>query len=667
MSENRNTLISRMTAWFRGLGPNFPSNPNAEESFISGSPDDGGSRSSDHDPYRGVIIVLTGTTFLGAFCAATGGLMFSNQVLLDEAMTLLLSSGMLLGVALTQALRAGAFGGNGPGSVPTTKIEVDAPSDALSKDKEAKSNQTSPLSAPEGANEATELVANDKKGNISKPPSGLPAVAHDFGNWLRELGIIEKISLGTATIGLFTMCLLEWLLSPRVAPSPLASIVTFGLCAAAAGLAATGAHYLSTGETRWLPEGPALCRLARVLSWTLLFAAASVLMQSAGQYTLLSILHDVILAINFALCFGLLGVTKSKNDSVSVYPVDFGILKFLGSRANIVASIIDSVERQFGIDLRSTWALAVVRSSLEPLIIVLSLIGWLSTSLTIIGIQEQGLMERFGIPVGQQLNPGIHIHWPWPIDQVYRVPMQRVHALEVGHEGEEGGGPEDVLWAVEHAPNEYTLLLGNGRDLITVDAAVQYRITDIRAWRYRSQNPAETLRAIAYRAVMRSTVNRTLSQTLSENLATLTEEMRKMVQDDASDLGLGVDIVGITVGGMHPPVPVAADYEAVVSAELGMTTSVVKAQAFRNQTVPAARAAVLVEENKARATGLQDLAVAAGEAWSFRTLETQYRAAPAEYFFRRRLEALETGLTDRRFMILDSRFERDGGELWVGK
>ena len=34
-----------------------------------------------------------------------------------------------------------------------------------------------------------------------------------------------------------------------------------------------------------------------------------------------------------------------------------------------------------------------------------------------------------------------------------------------------------MLWAVEHAPNEYTLLLGNGRDLVTVDAAssIPYR------------------------------------------------------------------------------------------------------------------------------------------------------------------------------------------------
>jgi hypothetical protein len=69
--------------------------------------------------------------------------------------------------------------------------------------------------------------------------------------------------------------------------------------------------------------------------------------------------------------------------------------------------------------------------------------------------------------------------------------------------------------------------------------------------------------------------------------------------------------------------------------------------------------------NGAMAAGAGDLAKAAGEAWSFRTLQSQYRAAPDEYMFRRRLETLESVLPSRRYTILDHRFQRDGGELWV--
>jgi regulator of protease activity HflC (stomatin/prohibitin superfamily) len=146
---------------------------------------------------------------------------------------------------------------------------------------------------------------------------------------------------------------------------------------------------------------------------------------------------------------------------------------------------------------------------------------------------------------------------------------------------------------------------------------------------------------------------------------TTTARMRAMVQQDADALALGVEIVGFTVGGMHPPVLVAPDYQAVVSAELGRVTAVVNAQAVRNRTVPLAESSVLVDENNARAEGAEALAKAAGEAWGFRTLEAQYRSAPEEYFFRRRLETLEKGLSLRPFTVVDVRFQRDGGELWV--
>jgi membrane protease subunit HflK len=216
-----------------------------------------------------------------------------------------------------------------------------------------------------------------------------------------------------------------------------------------------------------------------------------------------------------------------------------------------------------------------------------------------------------------------------------------------------------------HEANEYTLLLGDGRDLITIDATVQYRIRDPRAWRYDAQNPAAALRAIAYRAVMRSTVNRTLAEALSQNVVTLTANMRQMVQRDADALGLGVEVVAFTVGGMHPPVAVAPDYQAVVSAELRKVAAVVDARAYRNATVPAAEASVVVTANRARADGAESLARSAGEAWAFRTLESGYRTAPEDFRFRRRLEALEQTLAGRPFTVIDTRIPRDGGELWV--
>ncbi len=437
-------------------------------------------------------------------------------------------------------------------------------------------------------------------------------------------------------------------------------VVSIG-CAVATGTAGLAAHYFGSADVVQLPEALALRRGARVTAWLFALVATESWASWFGYRTALWLVHRAILIIAAIACIELVFARRDR-----AFAADLRVLDTLGRRANLFASLLDAAQEELGIDLRSTWALTVVRRFAQPLVLGLCVLGWLSTGVTIINADEVGLVERFGTSVaGPPLVPGIHVHWPWPVDKIQRIRTSRIRALAVGHEGKDESGPEDVLWARQHASKEYTLLLGDGHDLITVDASIQFRIRDAHAWVYHTQNPADALRAIGYRAVMRATVDRTLADAMSENVATLTAAIHASIQDEADKLGLGVDIVGFTIGGMHPPVEVAADYQAVVSAELAKVTSIVNARAARNQSVPAAEAAAFTEISTARADSAAAIAKAAGDAWSFRTLEAQYGSAPDEYRFRRRLETLERVLASRHFTIVDARIMRDGGELWL--
>ena len=581
---------------------------------------------SDRNPYSGVVLLLLAAALLGAAGALGIGLVIADSVLLDTALLLGLSASVLLRVAATQTARE-KYG-------------------------------------HKAATDSTQPSPDTGKTTALTPPN--EPILLSIRQWLLNPDGMQDAAYFAARIGGVLCAVLLFSALPIVEPTTRKALIAAVFCLLGAGLSVVAARYLAGAESARFPEAAGLCRGARIVAWIMIIAAVSVGLWWTGHRSILGVLHILVLAANAGVCYSLLAIKSPKEGTAESFSLDLPVLLILGSRPNILASILDAAERQLGIDLRSTWALTVVRRSLEPLIIGLCFMGWLSTSLTVVGAAEQGLVERLGVPVAAPpFMPGLHVHWPWPIDRVYRIPMQSVQSFDVGHAGAEGGGPENVLWAVEHAPNEYSLLLGNGRDLVTMDASVQFRVVDAQAWRYHCRNPAEALSAIAYRAVMRSTVNRTLSEVLSENRATFTGQMLDMVQKDADAMDLGVKIVGFMVGAMHPPVPVAQEYEAVVSAEVGKVTATVNAQTTRNQLVPVAEAAVVDSTNTARAEGAEERARAAGAAWSFRTLEAQYRVAPQEYFFRRRLETLEKGLAGRRFTVVDHRFERDGGELWL--
>ena len=98
-------------------------------------------------------------------------------------------------------------------------------------------------------------------------------------------------------------------------------------------------------------------------------------------------------------------------------------------------------------------------------------------SLTVVGVDEQGLVERLGVPRRRRRRsgPDSTCTGPGRSSRCSGSGAAR-SAAQLGHEGEEERGPENVLWARQHAASEYTLLLGNGRDLIAIDAAVQFRI-----------------------------------------------------------------------------------------------------------------------------------------------------------------------------------------------
>lgn len=579
------------------------------------------------DPFAGVVLVLTALAAVGAVGAFV--LASASAVVADAGIALGIGTGALIGVVTAQRRRRAAE--HPPFATTTIEAAV-------------------PVPAPERSDETTE-----KPG---EPPKGTR----------RLTDALEEVGLWTGGVGLLTVLLAAFTVDPTAHETTWSGA---GLAAAcllgAAGLAAMAARYLGDVDADRLPEAPGLCRGGRTLAWTFVVLALATGAAAAKLTALVETGNYLVLGIAGVACGELIWASwPGRRSTPNLFPIDLGVTALLGSRPNVVASVLDTCQQRLGIDLRSTWALTVVRGSIVPLALALAVVGWLSTSVSIVHQDEQALIQRLGVPIeGRLMQPGIHLHYPWPVDRAIRIPMQRVRSLTVGHEGEQEQGPENVLWARQHAANEYTLLLGDGRDLITIDAAVQFKIVDARAWTYNCQNPGEALRAIAYRAVMRSTVNRTLADALSENVATLTSQMRDVVQHDADTLGLGVDIVGFTVGGMHPPVAVASDYQRVVSAELGKATAIVEAQSHRNQIVPAAKAEVITSTNAARAQGDETLAKAAGEAWSFRALESQYNAARDEYRFRRRLEALEGGLASRPFTVVDARILRDGGGLWL--
>jgi hypothetical protein len=209
------------------------------------------------DPYRGAILVLLAAAFLGALSAATGGWLLGNLILLDVAVTLGISTGVLAGVAVAQNERA---------KPPKPKVsdEVSAPPAPIETTVERDTQATTEITAP---------VVEDS--NAKRRP--LKAV-FDIGRQLRDLEgpeLITRVRIGTGAAGLAAIGLMLLANLSTLALPTLVAAIAAAVCFIGAGLAATAVRYLADLKPALLPEAPGLCRGARVLAWILVLAGLS--------------------------------------------------------------------------------------------------------------------------------------------------------------------------------------------------------------------------------------------------------------------------------------------------------------------------------------------------------------------------------------------------------
>jgi len=305
----------------------------------------------------------------------------------------------------------------------------------------------------------------------------------------------------------------------------------------------------------------------------------------------------------------------------------------------------------------------VLRRGLGPAALAAALVVWGATALVVIGPEEQGLRFRLGrLASSIPLEPGLAVTLPWPFEVVERLPVRRAQTLPLGYAGARKGA---LLWASGHAGEEYRLLLGEGRELLSVDGVVTYRIRDPAAYALDFQNPREALDALAYRRLMLDTVALDLDRLLSADREAFAQGFARRLQEACDAAGLGVEILHVGFASLHPPVDVARAYQAVVSAEVERETQRAAARATAAVMGPAAEAEAVQAAGRAEAAGAARRAEAAGAAARFESLLEQHRAASELFRFRRRLEAMETGMADVSLYVVDRTLRARGGDLWL--
>jgi heavy metal translocating P-type ATPase len=202
---------------------------------------------------------------------------------------------------------------------------------------------------------------------------------------------------------------------------------------------------------------------------------------------------------------------------------------------------------------------------------------WLLSNLVLISADEQALVTRFG-KQRDVLDAGLYWRWPWPFERVQRETVGRLRSLQLGFRANGVREADDnflvgpIEWQAEHQDASYQPISAeadmlSGEEVpVELTAEVVYQIQDLQQYFYGAAKTEDVLRGLAERSLRQAVGRLGLEDILTGRRRELAQQSLNLIRQGAASYQLGIEIVGVNLLDIHPPVAIVPTYRDVANA-----------------------------------------------------------------------------------------------------
>jgi membrane protease subunit HflK len=269
---------------------------------------------------------------------------------------------------------------------------------------------------------------------------------------------------------------------------------------------------------------------------------------------------------------------------------------------------------------------------------------------------ELAVRLHFGRPVGtgseQLLKPGLHWAFPYPIDEIVRIPVGQSRTLvsktgwyAVTPEQELSGQPPTPMPFLQAGIDGYTLT-GDG-NTIHAKATLKYRLDPARAISYTFNYTEATnlIQNLLDNSLIHASAQFTAERALYLDLNKFREQVTERFTRHLEDLQLGIVVEGIEVQ-TTAPISVKPAFDDVIIAVQAATTNISQAEIYARISTNAAAAEATRMINDGLTHSNELVKTVASDASMFSQLEPHFRSNPQLFKQRLLTETMERVLTN---------------------
>ena len=270
---------------------------------------------------------------------------------------------------------------------------------------------------------------------------------------------------------------------------------------------------------------------------------------------------------------------------------------------------------------------------------------WLGTGFFIVQEGQQAVITQFG---GYHSTVGAGINWrlPYPIQRHEIVYVTQIRSIDIGR--------DTVMKATGLRESA---MLTEDENIVEIKFAVQYRLTDARAYLFESKNPTDAVSQAAETAVREVVGKMRMDSALSEERDQIAPRVRAIMQNILDSYKVGIEVVAINLqqGGVRPPEQVQAAFDDVLKAGQERERAKNEAEAYANDVVPRAVGSASRLKQEADAYKARIVAQAEGDAQRFKSLLAEYQKAPQVTRDRLYIDTMQQIYSNVTKVMIDSR------------
>lgn len=273
------------------------------------------------------------------------------------------------------------------------------------------------------------------------------------------------------------------------------------------------------------------------------------------------------------------------------------------------------------------------------------LLFWLSTGFFIVQEGQQGVVTQFG-RYHSTVGAGFNWRLPYPVQRHELVFVTQIRSVDVGGDR-----------VVRATGLRESAMLTADENIVEIKFAVQYRLSDARAFLFESRDPDASVMKAAETAVREVVGKMKMDSALAEERDQIAPRVRLLMQSILDRYKVGIEVVGVNMqqGGVRPPEQVQAAFDDVLKAGQERERVKNEAQAYANDVIPRAEGAASRLREEAEGYRERIVAQAKGDSERFKSVLTEYQKAPQVTRERMYVDSMQQVYSNVTKVMIDSK------------